>query len=187
MKDKQREDEKRKRRAVIIAAIILLLIVGVTIGYAGLSTKLTINGNTNIKKPNWDIHFQNVQVKSGSATASHPATISNTEKTKVNYTVTLEYGQFYEFDVDVTNAGSLDAKVSSVVKSGLSADQAKYLKYTVKYKNGTDIGTNDELKAGQTKTYTVRLEYDPNTPEEDLPTADVSNVNLSFEVVYVQA
>lgn len=186
MKDKQREEEKKKRRAIIIAAIILLLIVGVTIGYAGFSTNLQINGNTNIKKPNWDIHFQNIQVKSGSATASSPATIDSS-KTKVDYTVTLEYGQFYEFDVDVTNAGALDGKVSSIIKSGLTTEYDKFLNYDVKYKNGNKINTNDELKAGETKTYTVRLEYDPNTPSSDLPNEDIQNLHLSFEAVYVQS
>ena len=185
----EQESERKRRRAIIIAALILLLIVGVTIGYAGLSSTLKINGTTEIKDPDWKICFTQVRVASNSVAASLPATISSSDCTEINYRVQFEYpGDFYEFDADVKNfSGKKDALVSSEpVLSGLSAEDAKYFTYTVNYKDGSEIKTNDRLNHQETKTYTVRIEYKDTLTEEDLPNVP-ETLNLSFKVPYTMA
>ena len=65
---------KKKTKSMLIVALLLLAI---TIGYAVISSNLSINGTSIINKPTWDIHFENIQVKSGSITPSTAAHIVN--------------------------------------------------------------------------------------------------------------
>lgn len=181
-----RKDNKKKSKNVIVAAIILLLLVAITIGYAGLSTTLNINGNTSISKIEWDIHFENIQETDGSVTATTPAAITDDKQTVINYGVNFDMpGDYYEFTVDVVNDGTLDAVVTDVVKAGLNADTEKYLNYEVTYLNGNAIAKDQELKAGHQETYKVRVEFDDSS-EESLPEEGVPNLNLTFAVTYSQ-
>lgn len=185
----EQESERKRRRAIIIAALILLLIVGVTIGYAGLSGTLNINGETNVKEPDWGICFTQVRVASNSVTASRPAAIDPNDCTKVNYAVDLEYpGEFYEFDVDVKNFSlKRDAKAGSdPIMTQLTAKQSEYITYDVTYKDGSRIKKGDILSKDSTRTYTVRVEY-KDTVTEDMIANAPGLLNLSFEIPYVQA
>ena len=91
---------KRSNKRLIAIAIVLLL--AISIGYAALSTTLTINGTANIAANSWLIYFTNVQVKTGSVTATTTPTISGTSTTTLSWAVNLETpGDFYEYYVDV--------------------------------------------------------------------------------------
>ena len=88
---------KKKRNMYLIIVFVTALLIGV--GYAILNSSLNITGSTKIKDNIWDVHFENVNVTSGSVSAPTPS-ISN--GTNVTYTVTLNQpGDFYEFTVDV--------------------------------------------------------------------------------------
>ncbi|MBO5138206.1 MAG: hypothetical protein J6B89_01015 [Bacilli bacterium] len=177
--------EKRKNKKKSILVLLLLLLVGISIGYAALTSNLNINGNTKIKKAEWDVHFENLVKSEGSESADKEAVI-DASKTLIEYTVKLpEPGDFYEFTVDIVNKGSIDASVSEVLKTGLTADQAKYIEYTAVYTDGVELKENDSLKAGDRKNITVRVKYKDDLNPEDLPTEDKS-IDLSFQVIYVQ-
>ena len=166
--------------------LLVLLIVGISIGYAALSSTLNINGNANIKTAKWDIHFENLVKTTGSATATKEAVI-NTAKTLIEYTVTLEKpGDFYDFTMDVVNAGSIDAMISKIVKTGLDVSQSKYIAYTVTYSNGLEVSEKDKLSAGEKKNIKVRVKYRDSLNPEELPTEDKA-ITLTFQLVYVQA
>ena len=181
-----RKDNNKKSKRFVAAAIILLLLVAITIGYAGLSTTLNINGNTSISKVEWDIHFENIQVNPNSVTATTPATISGEKSTVVNYAVNLVTpGDYYEFTVDVVNAGTLDAVITDVLKEGLNVENAKFLNYEVTYVNGDAISKGQELKSKQKETYKVRVEFDDSDPSV-LPENGVTGLNLTFAATYSQ-
>ena len=67
--------KKSKKRLNYLLVIILLLLVSV--GYAILSTNLNIVGSSQISAPTWDIHWENVQVKTGSVSATTPTIDTN--------------------------------------------------------------------------------------------------------------
>ena len=75
-----------QRRYLFTVLVILLL--GISLGYALLTTNLNIVGTTVVKDNKWDIYFDNVQVKSGSVEASTP--VIDTAKTTVSYSVNLK-------------------------------------------------------------------------------------------------
>ena len=52
-----------------IYSILLILLLAIGIGYAYLTSNLSISGNTQVTTNTWNIHFENIQVKDGSVTA----------------------------------------------------------------------------------------------------------------------
>ena len=50
---------RKIRRNNLYFAIILILFASIGVGYAALTTSLTINGTTQITSAKWDVHFAN--------------------------------------------------------------------------------------------------------------------------------
>ena len=178
--------KKSKKRLNYLLVIILLLLVSV--GYAILSTNLNIVGAGTINNPTWDIHWENVQVKTGSVSASTPTI--DTAKTTVNYSVTLTIpGDYYEFTVDAVNAGTIDGMVS-VVSNKLNGTEIttlpSYLEYKVTYEDGVDIAPNHLLAANSSEKYKVHVGYKKDISSTDIPSTP-QTLNLSFSVTYVQS
>jgi len=182
--------KNRKRRDYL--GILLLLVVGLSVGYALLRTNLTINGTSKIKGNTWDIHFENLVVSTGSVELStgDVAAAIGSNTTEVSYTVTLSQpGDFYEFTVDAVNAGSIDGMVESVtskLNDAVITTLPAYLDYSVSYSDGVAISPNQYLKAGETETYKVRIEFKKDIESTDLPTS-VQTLTLDFGVAYIQA
>ena len=191
----KRSNDNRKKSSGIV--LLLLLVVGISIGYAALTTTLNINGDSTIGKASWDVHFDNVQVTDGSvdgANVTKAAAIDSGDTTKVNYSITLaKPGDFYEFTVDVVNNGTLDAKLSATpTLTGVSTEQEAYTNYTITYDDNSSIVVGDtSLIAGKTdsttnkKTVKVRIEYKKDITASQLPTEDQA-LNLEFSMNYVQ-
>lgn len=178
--------EKKNIRRNYAIIVVLLLVIGISIGYAALSATLNINGQTTISKSNWDVHFGNLNITDGSVTATTDAAI-DTNKTDINYSVTLaQPGDYYEFTVDVTNAGTIPAKIASTpTLAGLSDEQKVYTNYTVTYQDGSTVSADDALSAGTTKTLRVRVEYKTDINSTQLPTT-AQTVNLTFAMNFIQ-
>ena len=175
-----------QRRYLFTVLVILLL--SISLGYALLTTNLNIVGTTVVKDNKWDIYFDNVQVRTGSVTASTPAI--DTNKTTVSYSVTLNLpGDYFEFTVDAKNAGTIDGMIFAV-SSKLNGTEIttlpNYLEYSVTYSDGIAIQNNHLLEAGKTETYKVRVGYKKDISATDLPSTE-QTLNLTFSVTYVQA
>ena len=68
---------RKNKRNRILAVLVLILILGISIGYAAISSKLTINTIANIGKTTWDVHFENIVKNKNNVTAVVEPTISN--------------------------------------------------------------------------------------------------------------
>ena len=165
--------------------LILVCVFTLTIAYAALSAVLTISGNARVSAADWDIYLNNPRVTSGSATTDVP--IIKTSST-LEFETTLNMpGDFYEFVVDVVNAGSIDAMIENVVKTPeLTADQAKFLKYEITYQNGESITTKQLLAKDTTMPIKVRIEYRKDLNNSDLPTGQVV-LDLALTLEYIQS
>ncbi|MBR1936684.1 MAG: hypothetical protein IJ842_03210 [Bacilli bacterium] len=169
-------------------AVLFVILLTLSLGYALLTTNLNIVGTTVVKDNKWDIYFDNVQVKSGSVTASTP--VIDTAKTTVSYSVTLNLpGDYFEFTVDAVNDGTIDGMISTI-SNKLNGTEIttlpNYLEYSVSYSDGIAIQNNHLLEAGKTETYKVRVGYKKDISATDLPSTE-QTLNLSFSVTYVQA
>lgn len=173
-----------RRKSLFIG--IILLIIGLSLGYAVLSSNLNINGTSHINNATWNIYWDNVQVTTGSVTASTP-NISN--GTTVSYNVTLTNpGDYYEFTVDAVNAGSINAIIDSItttLNDGPMTSLPSYLTYSLTNENGDEIAVGQELNSGETKKYKFRIDYKKDVNQNQLPTSD-EDLEIKVVIVYVQ-
>ena len=182
-----------KKESRVMAFLLLLLVI--TVGYALLSQTLDINGTSKIKKTTWSIIWDNVEVNSNSVSGTsvtQAAQITNTEKTLVEYSITLsEPGEFYEFTVDAKNEGTIDGMVNTVSNKVYESNGTTektlpaYLTYSVTYSDGKAIAPKQLLKAGTTEKYKVRVEF--KDVEASLLPAQEETIKFKFSVDYVQA
>lgn len=159
-------NKKRQRNLYLY----LLIILGITVGFALLSTTLYINGTAGINKNTWDIHWDDESIveTQGSVEAMTPAAVIDTEKKNVSFAVELELpGDFYEFTVDAKNYGSINGAIDSVKIKFYKEDGIEewetlpsYIKYSFTYADGSKVEKGDVLEAGKSKKYKFRIEYD---------------------------
>ncbi len=180
-----RISESSKKTLYLVLGLLLLSICSLTIVYAAMSAVLRISGSSEIVASSWDIHLENVEVKSGSVSANTPQI---TGTSSVGFDVSLNTpGEFYEFTVDVVNEGTIDAMIDSVVKTpNLTIEQAKYIKYEITYENGESISTKQTLKKGTTTPIKVRVEYRKDVVASDLP-SNTTELSLKLILIYVQS
>ena len=182
---------KKEKRITLFLTLLLVI----TVGYALLSQTLDINGTSKIKKTTWSIIWDNVVVKDGSVSGDSvttAASITNTEKTLVEYSITLsEPGEFYEFTVDAKNEGTIDGMVNvvsnKVYQSNGTTERElpSYLTYSVTYNDGKAIEAKHLLSAGSTEKYKVRVEF-KDVEASQLPSQE-ETIKFKFSVDYVQA
>ena len=172
-------------KKVLKKRYIFILLILISIGFAYLTSNLSLSGISSIFGNTWDVHFENVIVTSGSVQANTPV-ISNND-TSVTFTVTLDMpGDYYEFTVDAVNEGTIDAMLDTYTSTTLTEDQQKYLEYTATYADGEALAQYQELNAGDTLTYKIRLYYKLDIQEDDLPSEDTP-VEITFTSNFIQA
>jgi hypothetical protein len=182
-----RRNQKQETTYYILLSILLIGVV-----YAILQANLQINGTAKIQANTWDIHFDNIQVNENSVsigTGDSAATIDAENNCKVDFEVTLSIpGDFYEFTIDVVNAGTIDGMIGELnktlkVNNEVVSEVPDYLDYSVTYEDGVEIEQNHKIDAGITETYLVRLEFKIDI--EELPQA--TTITTSLEPQYLQA
>ena len=178
---------KNKRQRKV--HLYLLIVLGITIGFALLSTTLYINGTAGINKNTWDIHWneESIVETQGSVTATTPAEVIDTEKKNVSFEVELELpGDFYEFTVDAKNYGTIDGEISNIEKNYYKQGETtpstppSYIVFSVTYEDGTIPKQGDVLKAGNSQKYKVRVEYDSEL--EELPENPIPSGKFEFKL-----
>ena len=186
---------KYNKRRFRTAIMIILILFCMSIGYSYLLTTLNIEGTSNIKANTWDVHWENISVKSGSVTGDQVPIAAHilTDTTQVEYSVILKNpGDYYEFTVDAKNAGSLDAMVSITDTKFYESNGVtqislpSYLEYEFMYNDGTSIENNQLLAANSSKKLKMKLKFKDNLEGSELPTTDKTIV-IRQNAIYVQA
>lgn len=184
---------KKKRRKINSKLLLILLILGISVGFALLTAVLNINGIGRINRATWNIHWENVEVKEGSVTATTPAEIVDADRTIVEYSIVLEKpGDFYEFTVDAKNDGDIDGMITNISNELLDDNEdaisplPSFLIYTVTYSDGKEIEENHLLKANRSEKYKVVVKFNPSITEDELPGED-QTLNFRFSVTYQQS
>ncbi|MBR4694333.1 MAG: hypothetical protein IKQ06_00735 [Bacilli bacterium] len=180
---------RKKKKSLIFIITILIMCFG--IGYAYLTTTLSINGVTDVDANNWNVYFDNVQITDGSVTGDQVTTAPSIDSigTTVSYHIRLkEPGEYYEFTVDVVNAGTIDAMIESInskMNNNPLVELPAYLNYNITYADGAELLEFQELNAGVTESIKVRIEYNNDLAPEDLPSS-AQSLSFSFSIGYVQ-
>ena len=164
--------EMKKRNIIIgsLSAIVLLMIVG----YAAFSTALNIKGTSNITS-NWNVKISNVTAKNivGTATNNENPTFTDTA---VTFKTDLKSpGDSLEYEVTITNAGNLNAKVDRITLSDTNNPAIKF--------TSSGITEGDTINAGSTSTLLVKVEF--LSTVSSTPSNKTSNLTVTLD--YSQA
>ena len=195
--------EKREKKNILIGGL-LVAIIAMAVGYAALAQQLTINGTAQVSST-WDVKFTSIS----SGTASNSAGVASTATNKTpavltgNTTATFDVefqtpGDTMEYDIVVTNDGSLDAKLANVVATASSATGSGDLELTeahgINYEITIDGNSIEEAKetvltgkpsdgSAETSTVHVKVWWDENATT--VPENAVKKLTVTLE--YVQA
>ena len=181
--------KKQKNAQIIILSLLLAVVIFTTVGFAAYTQNLNIGGTVAVEKSKWSIHFDKSSYQLGDG--SQAVTTDMASDTSINFTSTLSKpGDYCAFSIQAVNDGTFDAVLNQLEMSSLSAEQSKYLTYTVSYGSASFTSTNNSLSTplskGARSNVLVRVEYIAPTDPTNLRSSDVT-VNLSLKLVYNQA
>jgi hypothetical protein len=162
---------KTENKNVVIGALVIAILI-MAIGYALLSQELKVNGSGTISST-WNVGITNIvqSAKEQNATErTEPSFTSTTATFDVGLTAP---GDSMTYDITISNTGSLDAKVSSIIVT--PSDESAGITYTV---TGVQAGTT--LAAGETNTVHVKVSWDNTTGMPAVLTKTVS-VTVNYE------
>ena len=174
-------ESERKSKGIIIG-VLCAVIVFMSIGFAALSSQLTINGNATISDT-WNVQITNIEKKEAStgATATSDPTYT---ATTANFNVSLkEPGDYAIYTVTVKNTGSLDAVLTQITENEGEGGSAA-IKYTVTPGAGSEQGST-LAKTNGIHTFDVKVEYLSTAVGENAPKANASK-SLSVTLDYNQ-
>lgn len=175
---------KNKRVIYITAAIALISII--TIGYASLSRRLNINGNTSIASNSWIIYFDNVNEITKNADITSSATIIHDEKDEIDFKINFENpGESYEFTADIVNDGTIDAMIDDIQMTGIDDDIKNIIEWKITYLDNTELQKCDELLKESRRKIRVIVNYKKDITKADLPTSTTEKT-FKLKINYVQ-
>ena len=162
----------RQRNYIILGLCSILLIMAA--GYAAFRTQLNIKGTSNITSE-WNVLITNIQSQIINGNPEDEEEPSHTDTTATFKTKLYSPGDKMRYTVTVENRGSIDAVLKTMENTN-SSNEA--IIFTI---NGIEQG--DTLKAKESKTFTVDVEYNSNV--ESQPENLTSNLEVTLN--YVQA
>lgn len=191
--------DNKKTLYILVAFALILSIVGISIGFAAMSQNLTISGSAEVVPATWKIKFANLSSPSiaGDAEVTTPPTIQGDTHIG-NFAVKLTApGDSVTYTFDAVNDGTIDAKVTDLVKSPPTFTAAgtnnasndttvvqNNLVYDLTYSDGTAIDDDDALDAGDSVTLKLVVGY--NTNATALPKDKVSVTGMDITLTYGQ-
>ncbi len=181
--------EKQRNSQMIIIGILAVAVLTMSVGFAAYTQTLDFTGSAAVTGASWKINFLPETYAESAGSVTVDAANRTIDGTSVTYAVSLEKpGDFYEFSLDVKNAGTFDADLTGITMTALTTAQQKYLTYTINY-DGTDYTSSASsltvsLDPNVTKTVKVRVEYIYPEDPEDLPST--VTIPLTASLTYTQ-
>lgn len=183
----------------VLLGVLAIGLIGITVAYAALTQQLKIEGTAKVASSKWDVHFGTVSAGNaqGYATAG---TLAKTGETTIAGDIgTLKApGDSITYTFDIENAGSINAKISSItapkltcapVASGGSQTVANNvcanLTYTIEYTSESPktIAVGNKLTAGASKNITLKI---VNSSNATLASEDIAVTASPMIINYAQ-
>lgn len=159
----------------IVLGVLAVGLIGITVAYASLSQNLTINGTAKVAAATWDVHFEGMNAGTATGYATLPTTgklAASGTSVSGNIGTLKAPGDTITYTFNVKNAGSINAKISSItapkltcapVASGGSQAVANNvcanLTYTIEYTSESPktIAVGNTLTSGASKNITLKI------------------------------
>lgn len=193
---------KNSRNGKVIAIIGLsIMVVGLSVGFSALSTRLVFNGMATVEKSSWGVEFQsNGELKASLVGDAKEIKAPELLATSIkDYKVSITSpGDSVTYNFVIKNTGTIDAKISTLTMDKLTctgfgdkaeadaANLCNHLTYSFKYADGNPIAVDNVLTAGESKNVTLTLQYDSAVSDNEIPDNDVAITGLGITIVYVQ-
>jgi len=137
--------------------IIFLLILSISIGFAILSSNLSIGSSLTIADASFDVHFDNVEKVA--YTAENDTYTYSENNTILNFEIPLDKpGEYADYKIYVVNAGTIDAVLDTFTVT-IPSEVQNYLNYSLTYYNGTNPTSGDLLRKGTNIPLKLHVEY----------------------------
>lgn len=164
----------------IVLGVLAVGLIGITIAYASLSQNLTINGTAKVAAATWDVHFEGMNAGKATGYATLPTTgklAASGTSVSGNIGTLKAPGDTITYTFNVKNAGSINAKISSITAPKLTCAPATSggsqtvannvcanLTYTIEYTSESPktIAVGNTLTAGVSKNITLKIVYSSN-------------------------
>ena len=185
----------------IVLVVLAVGLIGITIAYASLSQNLTINGTAKVAAATWDVHFEGMNAGTATGYATLPTTgklAASGTSVSGNIGTLKAPGDTITYTFNVKNAGSINAKISSItapkltcapVASGGSQAVANNvcanLTYTIEYTSESPktIAVGNTLTSGASKNITLKI---VNSSNATLASEDIAVTASPMIINYVQ-
>ena len=175
----------KKNGQLIIIGILAFAILFMSVGFAAYSQTLNIQGTATVNVVEWSVRWKPESLTTFNDSVA--LTSSSLTNTDVSFAATLSQpGDKIHFKVTAINDGDLDAYLKKITMTPLTAAQAKYLTFTVKYGNNTYSTTTDNLSfnllVDDEEDAEITITYINPENASDLPTQDVTvDVDIHFD------
>ena len=207
--------QQRSNKKYFAVIIMLLLVIGLSVGYAILSTSFNISGTSKIKDTtSWSISpVDEDAIDCGGSECNFADSLADFNQTTpdkdgvfwlngntIYFKHLLEVpGDTFTFTATFENNGTLNAKVASFGLEEFSTDQevaavtSSFLEHSVVYNsNNAEVSIGDPLNAGATVTFKVTVKYKssvqvPPTAEQLAQINAANGAVTAFTVTYEQA
>ena len=160
-----------KNKKTIMIGILCTLVAIMAVGYALLAQQLNINGRASIDST-WRVEITNITEKDIVGDASSKETPSYTSTT-ANFSVGLiQPGDSITYDIEISNLGTLKAKVDSI---NVTMDDNDAITYTT-----SGVQQGDKLGVGEKTTLSVKVEYNSNVTSQPTTTGKDLTVTINY-------
>ncbi len=162
-------DTRRKKDILILVMVFALC--SMTVAYAMLSQRLEVSGTANTK--GWSVEITGIEATATQGQGASESASSNL--TTASFATTLyQPGDSVTYTVTVENKGVLDAKLDSITSTTtpeLGTDDNPYIIYTYE-----GITSDSILPAGESTTFTVTVQCNPEAKQIENTTASLTTV-----------
>ena len=157
----------------IIITVLSVLVCIMAVGYSLLAQELTINGRASIDST-WKVEITNITSKDvvgDAVNKTEPTYTATTANFSVGFT---QPGDSITYDIEITNNGTLDAVVESII---VNTGNNPAITYTTSgLKRGDKIAKNNG-----TNTLTVKVEYDSSITFQSASTTNNIRVTINYQ------
>ena len=154
----------RDKKKIVIG--VLCALVGImAVGYAALATRLNITGTASIDST-WKVEITNITESNIVGDATSKETPSYTATT-ANFSVGLiQPGDSITYDIEISNLGTLKAKVDSI---NVIMDENDAITYTTEgLAEGDTLGVNEKDTLSVTVAYNSEVTSQPTNTAKDI-------------------
>ena len=166
-----------RRKKTIVVIVMCIAILFMAIGYALISTRLSITSSTAITS-SWKVEFTDIRTttqKGGAHNNSNPVITSTNASFQVNL---VQPGDEITYEIDITNFGSIIAEVKGATYS-IEGSEAIYIEIEG-IRKGTVIGSCEGLSTCPKSTMIVKIGYDPLIEKD--PIIKNKTIDVTLEI-----